>query len=127
GTALVTPDTAEAQAAQHRAAGFVRDEDAADQLPEAGAVSGGQQRFHRGAAGAAAALGARDIDRELGDPGVAGAAAVGRAGGPGDDAALVLDHHHRIAPAEPGGDLIGRARLGLEGRDAVGDALIVDR
>src|SRR5204862_3391104 len=67
GMALVNPDLAEAQAAQHRAAGFVLDEDAADQLPEAGGVSGGQQRFHRGAAGAAAALGARDIDRELGD------------------------------------------------------------
>src|SRR5213075_2371998 len=77
-------------------------------------------------AAAAAAGGACDIDRGLGDAGIAGAAAVGRAGGPGDDPALRLDHHHRIAPAEPGGDLIGRARLGLEGRDAVGDALIVD-
>ena len=65
----------------------------------------------------------------FGHAGIAGPAAIGAGAGEGDDAAFAFDDDGGKAIALFGqlrGDLCGRARLRLEGGDALGDALIVD-
>ena len=67
---FIDTDLAEAQRSQQ--CGWRRsDEDARNQLPQAGLLSCVDQRIHRQPARAVAALPAGDIHRELGDAGVA--------------------------------------------------------
>ena len=74
---FVGADLAESDRRHQPAAGRVLDEDAGQQFPETGAAGFGDQGIHRHAAGAPSAVGARDIDRELGDSVVALARTVG--------------------------------------------------
>ncbi len=67
-----------------------------------------------------------DIDGELGVLRVAGAWPVRRRAGPGDHLAVGFDHDDRVAGVEPAPDGVHRPGLGLEGRDAVMDALVID-
>jgi hypothetical protein len=67
---LVNAHFAKADRAEQSTAGGVLDEDARNELPEAGIAGGGEERFHRHPSGTATARGAGGIDRELGDAGV---------------------------------------------------------
>src|SRR5688572_7871272 len=127
--APVHADHAEAAALVQAETRRVLGEDAREDLPEAALGVDAAERLQRGAAGPGAARGARDVDRVLGHAGIGRPAAVGARGRPGHHAAVALDDHRREALAlvrELRGDLGGRARLGLEGGDAIGDALVVD-
>src|SRR5947209_1176796 len=74
--------------------------------------------------------GAGDVDGVLGDPGIGRAAAVGTRAGPADDSTIALDDDRGV-PILLAGQQRGNLRrgpwLGLEGGDALGDALVVDR
>lgn len=66
------------------------------------------------------------VDRELGDARVALAGAVGGGGRKRQNPVVILHDHGRIRAAEPPLDLHERTRPGLEGSDALFDALVVD-
>src|SRR5437899_10723774 len=74
--------------------------------------------------------GAGDVDGVLGDPGIGKAAAVGTRAGPADASTIALDDDRGV-PILLAGQQRGNLRrgpwLGLEGGDAIGDALVVDR
>src|SRR5262245_35590042 len=128
--ALVDAHDPEAAPLVEGAAGEVLREDARDDLPEASLGVELTERVQGHAAGAGAASGPCDIDRMLGHAGVGGTAPVRAGAGPGDDLLVSLGHHRGIPIAlvgEQGGDLLGLPGFGLERRDPIGDALVVDR
>ena len=73
-----------------------------------------------------AAPGPCDLDAHLGHVRVALPRPLGDGGSEAGHDPLALGYHHRVHPVEPGGHLVGRAGAGLEGRDALGDPLVVD-
>ena len=82
------------------------------------------------AADASAPLAALDVDRQVGDVVIGRPRIEAVETGPGDDAPAALGHEHRMALApcgQPLPPLIRRPELRLEGRDAILDALVVDR
>ena len=82
------------------------------------------------AADASAPLAALDVDRQVGDVVIGRPRIEAVETGPGDDAPVALGHEHRMALApcrQPLPPLIRRPELRLEGRDAILDALVVDR
>src|ERR1700716_495578 len=84
----IRPDLAEPDLRQQLAAGFVLGEDAGEQLPNAPALALAHQRLHRGVAGTSPARVARNVDREVGDPGAARARPILARGGPRDHGAV---------------------------------------
>ena len=119
-------DFTEADFRHERAAGRVLGEYARQQFPESRRLGCFEQRCHRNAARTRATAMARNIDREFRDAGVARAGAVGGGGSEGHDLPPRFDHHNRMPAVEPSLDLLRASRLGLEGADAIGDALVVN-
>src|SRR5207249_39945 len=127
--AAVGADDAEADALVQADAGCVLAENPRTEFPEAAALVFLDQRFERRAAGAEPARRALDIDRMLGDAGVGPPRAIRARSGPGDDASLAFDNDGRILLAllaQQLRHLLGRSRVGFEGRDGVLDSLVVD-
>lgn len=125
----IRPDLAEPERPQERKAHGVLGEHARHELPEARALGRGEERLHRRAAGALSARCALDVHGELADADVAVARPVFARGRPRDDPRVRLDDHGRVPRGlvgDPALDPRGRARLGLESRDAVGDPLVPD-
>jgi hypothetical protein len=87
------------------------------------------ERLEQPPADAASAPAALDVDREVRDVVVGGARVERVQAAPADDSAVRFADEDRMAgPArrEPAPALRGGARLGLEGGEAVLDALVVD-
>src|SRR5215204_4168930 len=102
------------------------DLDTRDEFPEACLFRRFHERIHRqGACSAASGL-AGGVYGELGHAGVARAGAVGRRVGEGDHLPFYLYHHDWVSPIKRGLYLPCLARAGLERRDALLDALVVD-
>jgi hypothetical protein len=79
-------------------------------------------------AGAAATIIPSYIDREFADAAVAGPIAEGERSRKGDGSRrLSFGYDHKLPASEPLGNLSGRARLGLEGGDTIGNAFILNR
>ena len=99
-----------------------------DQLPESGFRRRIDQGSHRDATGSGATLPAGNVDREFRYAGVAGPIAVDRAQGERKHRTIMtFDDHDRMAVIEQAPDLLGRAWFGLEGGDAIGNPLVVNR
>ena len=125
----IRADDAEAAALVQRDARQVVGEDARRELPESASFVLGKQRLECDPPGAFAAPRAVDVDRVIGDAGVCRARAVTARAGPRDDAPGVLDDDGRVAiafVAQLRGDLIHGPRVGLERRDPILDALVID-
>ena len=125
----VCADDAEAAALVQRDAGQVVGEDARRELPESASLVLGKQRLECDAPGAFAAPRPVDVDRVIGDAGVCRARAIAARAGPRDDAPGALDDDGWIAiafVAQLRGDLIRGPRIGLERRDPILDALVID-
>ena len=124
GMAAIDTDPAESQAVMEGQAGVVFRKDPGDELPESQLFIGLDQGFQGRSAGPCPALAGLDIDGMFGDSCVAWTDSVWPGAGEGDHTAGTLDDEGRKA-----GILFAQLaskRLGLEGRDALGDALIVD-
>ena len=122
--AAVDADPAESQAVMQGEAGMVLCEDPGDELPESELFIGLDQGFQGRPACPSPARAGFDIDGMFGDAGVAWTGPVWPGAGEGDHTAGTLDDEGRKA-----GILFAQLaskRLGLEGRDALGDALVVD-
>ena len=120
---------AEPDLAAQAAAGAIFRKNARDELPEAVVLAIGEQARQQRAADARAPRVAGDVDGELGHLVVAGAGAVGGGPGEADHPAVPLGDHRWMAGVEAAQHLLdvgGRARLGLEGGDPVGDPFRVD-
>ena len=111
-------------AVQHEAGPVLR-EDRVLQRPQAVRVGGGDLLAQQRLPDASAAERGADVDRRLGDPGVAGA--LGHAGQRGPPRDLTVDLGDPAVPGQPLRVQRGaRGHLGLEGGVAGGDALGVD-
>src|SRR5215216_2429617 len=117
---------AEAEREEELPARRVLDEDARDEFLEAGLLGRLHEGLHRKRACPTAPGLAGSVYGELGHAGVALAGAVGRHIGEGDHRSFFLHHHDGVSTVEPVPNLPGRARMGLERRDALLDALVVD-
>ena len=129
GMAAVDADPAEPQAVMQGQAGVVLREDPRDELPESELFIGLDQGFQGRPACPSPARAGFDIDGMFGDAGVAWTGPVWPGAGEGDHTAGTLDDEGREAGilfAQLASNIRCAARLGLEGRDALGDALIVD-
>ena len=102
-------------------------EHARNELPKSSRLRRLNESCHRDAPHTSAAMLAGDVYREFGNPGVAVAAAVWRSGSESNHSATVIqDHHIQVTAVEPARDLLSHSRFSLEGRDAIGDALVVN-
>src|SRR5919204_1283990 len=129
GMSPIGPDLAEAKTREERAAWRVLREHARDELPHAAPLAFRDERFHRDAAGAATPMLSRDVDRELRHAGIALPRTVFARAGPGDHAPVALDDDRRPAVAslrQHADDVVRAAGFGLERRDPIGDAVVVD-
>src|SRR5215212_7657549 len=118
---------AEAARPGEREAGRVLGEYPAQELVVAAPLGLGRERLEQGAADTAPARRARDVDGVLADAVVHAPVAVLAGARPPEHLAVVLgDDKRRRAVAGPPEDVLGRARRGLEGGDAVLDPLVVD-
>ena len=127
--AAVDADPAESQAVMQGEAGMVLREDPGDELPESELFVGLDQGFQGRCACPCPALAGLDIDGMFGDPCVAWAGSIWPGAGEGDYTAGTLHDQGRKAGIlfpQLASNLRRAARLGLEGRDALGDALVVD-
>jgi len=125
----IDADLAEAEAAVEGHAGGVEGEGGEDELVVAEAAGLGDEGAQEGAADAAAAGGALDVDGEVGDEAVGGARVEGVEGAPADDLAPAFGDEDRmagVAAGEPGAALVRGAFLRFQRRQAVDDPLVVD-
>src|SRR5262245_43260326 len=124
--ALVDANLTETRALQQLAARGVLDEHARHQLPDARPLGLGKQQLERAPSVPAAPRLARGVDREFRDPRVAVPGPIRAGRRKRHDPPFIFDDNDRMAAIEPEADLIGRAVTGLECRDAIVDALVVD-
>src|SRR5215467_7194655 len=111
-------------------AGRVLGENARHDLPEAALGVGAAQRLQGFSSSSGSAGRSRHVHGVLGHSGIGGATAVGSSARPRYHASIPLHDHRGEAVALVGKllrELLGGARLRLEGRDAIRDALVVDR
>lgn len=103
-------------------------EDLSDQLVEAVALSGVGEVVEQPAADALSAGAALDVQHALADLRVVVARVrVRNDAAPPDDLAVGLCDEQRVSLiADPVAKVLGRVETGLEGRDAILDALVVD-
>src|SRR5215211_4299229 len=124
--AAVEPDLAEAERPAEREARFVLGEDPAHELPVPAALALLDQRRERRPPQASSAVRARDIDREVADTRVYVACPIRVRRRPRRHGTAFIGDDERDAVLEPRRDVRGRARLRLERRQSVVDALVVD-
>src|SRR5215472_3511987 len=124
----MNPDFLETEAFQKRTARRVLRKHPAGKLMKPGRCSRLDQRGEDRAPSAAPTMIALYINREFTDAAVAGTAAVGERRRKSDRAcSRALGDHHEMVSGKPPNDVCSRARRGLEGGDAVGDALVINR
>src|SRR5258708_19543252 len=126
---VIDPDLAKPGRGAEPAAGGVLREDARHQLPETLVTTGVCQPVDEGAAGTAATGLAGDVDAELTHSRVARARPVRRRPREADHRAPARRDDRGVGAVvllQHAADLLRAARLGLEGGDAVLDALVVD-
>src|SRR5262245_47640182 len=127
--ATIHADDAESAALVQREACGVFRKDPRHELPEPTLGVDAAQGLQRGPSRALTSGRACHVDRVPCDTGVCGTIPIRTGARPGDDLVTTLGHDRWEAVAlvdELHGDLLRRSRLGLERRDAIGDALVID-
>ncbi|ANC84161.1 hypothetical protein KKK_25390 [Pseudomonas putida B6-2] len=125
---LIDANRPETAGLTEREARLVEGENAGEDFPEAACLSLTEQCLEQRLADATSADVTAQIDREVGDAGVARTRTVAAQVCPRHYRAVDLDDQHRVTGhiGNPGLHIHSSARLGLERRAAVFDPLVVD-